>query len=370
MLKASQRNELPQLRSGTMVAHFFFDPGRSCLKTRNPTTSREPAPANCRRIRIGDVGIVHRGKFYLLFSAGRPLGKRQLGVDVPITFEELTVGRTTLSQPRPAGCIQTFQEFGVGPSVSVSTPPCVLSISQSFAYLRNMPPRPPKPGVPFSFNLTGNRGAALLTRYPTYREDARSESGFEKYTKLHYESWVAFAIHKGCKGNVRPVLVVGFDMTRDFAMVAYSNMGDHLESDPPLALLMPTPTSPSAWGTWCTSRPCDTNCGPRQCDLPPDKQTTDLPPGDPRGIPNGFNQCIFIRYCSAHQRIRLPRFPIVLKADGPRNSGPSDNRGGTFPESTMRSGAEPTTSGNENLGRQQGPITDKAGLSKVIHFPV
>ena len=275
------------------------------------STSREPAPANYRRIRIGDVGFIQRGKFYLLFSAGRPLGKRQPGKDVPITFKELTVGRTTFSQPRPAGCIQTFREFGVGPGVRSSISPCVLSTRRFFAYLKSAPSRSPKSGVHPLLKLTGNHGAALMTRYPTYREDCLLASAFKEYTVRHYGSWVAFALQKGCAKDIQPVLVSGLDMTRDFALVAYSNTGGYPESDPTLAILIPTPSSASAWGTWCTSRPCDTNCGPRQCDLPSDKQVTDLPLANPGSIPNGFNQCIFIRYCTLRPRTRLPRFPKV-----------------------------------------------------------
>jgi len=337
-----------------MVAHFFLDPCRWCLKTRNPTTSRDPTPVNYPRVRIGDVGFVRRGRFHLLFSAGCPLGERQPGVDVPVTFKELTVGTTVFSQPRPAGCIQTFQEFGVGPSVSVSTTPYVPSIRRFFTYLRNAPPRSPEPGVPCPLKLNGNRGAALVTRYPTYREDSLSESTFEHYTKRHYESWVAFTRDREGAGGVRPVIVSGFDMTGDFAMVAYSNIGDHLESDPTLAILMPTPTSPSAWGTWCTSRPCDTNCGPRQCDTPSEKQVTDHPSGDPRSIPSGFNQCIFVRYCTARLRKWMP--PKLVRNSLGRTTG------GTLLGLTVQSGAKPTTSGNENLGTQRDPITGNAGL--------
>ena len=59
----------------------------------------------------------------------------------------------------------------------------------------------------FSFNLTGNHGATLRTRYLTYMEDARSESTFESHVKCHYESWVAFARDKECGDDVRPTLV-------------------------------------------------------------------------------------------------------------------------------------------------------------------
>lgn len=49
-----------------------------------------------------------------------------------------------------------------------------------------------KPGFNISFQLTEKQGAALVTKYPTYREDIQREQVFEEYTKCHYDSWVAF----------------------------------------------------------------------------------------------------------------------------------------------------------------------------------
>jgi len=39
-----------------------------------------------KRIQIGDVGCIRRACFHLLFSAGKPLGVRQLGVDTPVNL--------------------------------------------------------------------------------------------------------------------------------------------------------------------------------------------------------------------------------------------------------------------------------------------
>jgi len=78
---------------------------------------REPAPASSyTRVNIGDVGFLRYGKFYLLFSAGSPLGNRRLGEDVPATFEQLDVGTPALLEPRPPGCLHTstIREVGAG----------------------------------------------------------------------------------------------------------------------------------------------------------------------------------------------------------------------------------------------------------------
>ena len=119
-------------------------------------------------------------------------------------------------------------------------------------------------GASFSFELTRTRGAALVTKYPTYREGTLLQAAFEKYTKRHYESWVAFASHKQYRDDVRPVLVSGFDMTKDFAMAAYSNEETSVvESN--FTVGVPTLGSASApvWGTWRARCSPHTNHGPQ-----------------------------------------------------------------------------------------------------------
>ena len=87
-----------------------------------------------------------------------------------------------------------------------------------------------EPGSGISFQLTGGQGAALLTKHPTYREDARLERNFEEYTKENYDYWVAFARERG-HPNIELILVTGVDMTRDFSMISYSNDGDELMTE-------------------------------------------------------------------------------------------------------------------------------------------
>ena len=93
---------------------------------RNDQYPREPAPIySYKRVKLGDVGYIRRGRFHLLFSAGRPLGSRQLGVDVPLTFEPLDVGPIIFSQPRLPGylCTSTVKETGAGLGASICTTP-------------------------------------------------------------------------------------------------------------------------------------------------------------------------------------------------------------------------------------------------------
>jgi len=106
---------------------------------------------------------------------------------------------------------------------------------RSFCYIYSPPssdayPRTLEPGVGIPFGLTEKQGAALITKYRTHREDVELEPVFKAYVKRHYGSWVAFAHEAGHGDDIRPVLVTGVDVTRDSAMMAYSNNGVRLAS--------------------------------------------------------------------------------------------------------------------------------------------
>ena len=92
------------------------------LKDLESTTSRQPAPVDHARIAIGDVGFIRDGRFHLLFSAGSPLGERELGEDVPTTFEQLTVGTAVRDQPRLPGCLCTTTVRGIGAGLGAAIP--------------------------------------------------------------------------------------------------------------------------------------------------------------------------------------------------------------------------------------------------------
>ena len=92
--------------------------------------SREPAPVDDACVAIGDVGFIREGRFYLLFSAGSPLGERRLGEDVPTTFEQLKVGPPTRAQPRQPGhlCTATVREIEAGLGATIPTALYVLRL--------------------------------------------------------------------------------------------------------------------------------------------------------------------------------------------------------------------------------------------------
>ena len=174
-------------------------------------------------------------------------------------------------------------------------------------------------GSSIRFRSAEAQGAALVTKYQTYRENVQEMGKFKKYARENHASWVEFACEAGY-GDVNPVLVTGVDRTKDFAMMCYSEYDSGLECE--FRTLAPRITSASAWGTWQTSRPIHENHGPQLC-YPPSTRTVDsTSPGNnhPEVVSDGFDQCVFVRYYSV--LARKLRIPKVIKASaGPHELG-------------------------------------------------
>ena len=312
------------------------------------------------------MGFIRRGQFHLLFSAACPLGERELGHDVPDTFKQLIIGTPVFGQPRLPGCLRTdtVREFGASVDATVSPTVYVPSRVQTSTCFEDTPSRPLELGASFSFELTGNRGAALVTKYPTYREDTLLESALARYTKRHYKSWVKFARDKQYGDDIQPVLVSGFDMTGDFAMVAYSHGGTSLEADLTIAVPALGSASASLWGTWRTRCTPHTNCGPQVCNPPPHVGAIEFPSAAATAgeIPGEFNQCVFIRYYTMRSRKRMPMFPEVIRAGaGPHDLGSGENEGSTFPALVVQSDDDFPMSDEEDLDVQWTPTADGDG---------
>ena len=183
-----------------------------------------------------------------------------------------------------------------------------------------------EPGSSFSFQLTEDQGAALVTKYRTYREDVQLAGNFKKYTKDHYDSWVTFARETGHGNDIKPILVTGVDMTKDFAMMSYSNNDDNLTSE----FTTSAPGGGSVWGSWRTSGSVYTNCGPHLSRPPSPTQTVDLASSGTdhaESTPDEYNQCVFVRYYTVRKRLGIPR--VIKAAAGPHDLGPGsrDNEG-------------------------------------------
>jgi len=167
-----------------------------------------------------------------------------------------------------------------------------------------------------------------LTKHPTYREDVKLGRTFEEYTKAHYDSWVTFARERGHPKDIKPVLVTGVDMTRDFAMMAYSNDGDDLM----VGFTISVPGDSSPWGTWRTPGVVHTNCGPQT--LRPPSSTQIMDPASSSDIPmetvlDEYHQCVFVRYYTVRRRLGIPR--VVKATAGPHDLGPGGSHGGGSP---------------------------------------
>ena len=304
------------------------------------------------------MGFIRGGRFHFLFSAGLPLGERERGVDVPNTFQQLMIGTSQTTQPRDPGCVaaRTSREAG---AVTEPIMQYVLSPRQFPANFKRVSSRSLEPGVNFSFELTGDRGAALTTRHPTYNEDSQLDSAFREYTKRHYKSWVKFASDKKYGENLRPVLVSGFDMTKDFAIMAYSDNRTSVQSGTTVSTPMFGPAPASAWGMWHTACSPHVKHGPQQRRPPSPTVLPSLQSGSTESPTAEFNQCVFIRYYS--MRLGLGFLPRVIRAGaGPHDLGSGENRSNAFPELTVRSDTDPM-SGDEDPGGQWDPATSDSG---------
>ena len=158
-----------------------------------------------------------------------------------------------------------------------------------------------------------------MTKYPTYQEDVELMGKFEKYTKDHYDSWVAFARKTGHGDDVKPILVTGVDMTRDFAMMTCP-----IDSEPRIFKFTTSASGvDSVWGTWHSDVPLYKNSGPHPSPIPSPTQTMDpLSPEIPHtdATPNEYDQCVFIRYYTVRKRLGIPR--IIKAGAGPHDLGP------------------------------------------------
>ena len=209
----------------------------------------------------------------------------------------------------------------------------------------------------FSFELTENHGAALVTRHSTYREDSQLYSEFEGYTKRHYESWVTFARKKKYGNNIQPVLVSGFDMTRDFAMVAYSHKGPPLKTYSTINVPVPASTPATPWGTFRARCRPHTNSGPQVCNPGQQGGGGASLPSQSMERGNAPNQCVFVRYYTMRKRMKL--FPEVIRAGaGPHDLGPGDNAADGYPELTACSHVRFTPYHDKGLGGPHASTTD------------
>jgi len=289
-----------------------------------------------------------------------------LGVDVPRTFRELDVGQTFTIEPQPPGylCTKTVRQTPARPTASIY--PYAHPVVSVFIRTSDVCSSMLEPGSSISFQLTGDQGAALLTKHPIYREDVQLEGTFREYTKKHYDSWVTFARERGHPDDIKPVLVTGVDMTRDFAMVVYSKDGDDLVAE----FTISAPGIASPWGTWRTPGVVHSNCGP-QPRRPP--ITPVVPIDDDDHVETSsdeYTQCVFVRYYTMRKRLGIPR--VIRAAAGPHRLGrgsPDSNRGSPLmARSNSNSGSGSGSGPFDDNGDDRAPVvTADSGDDDVVH---
>ena len=172
---------------------------------------------------------------------------------------------------------------------------------------------PVGPGAKISFELTSEQGAVLVTNHPTYREDIERRGKFEAYIKKHYDSWVEFAQVEG-HGDVKPVLVTGVDLTKQFAAIAFSDNQTNVECDFSVEAPAVASASVSVWGSWRTLGLVHTTCGPDEHITTRRITHTDDGSASESGIPEENNQCVFIRYYTIRKFLG---FKHIKAAAGP-----------------------------------------------------
>ena len=226
-----------------------------------------------------------------------------------------------------------------------------------------------EPRSSISFRLPGGQGAVLLTKHATLCEDVQQEGTFEEYTKKHYDSWETFARKRGHNKDVKPFLVTGVSMTRDFAMMSYSDDGDSLRAE--FKISAPEVTPP--WGMWRKPGAVHSTCGPQPRHPPRATRTVNsVSSGNihTAAVSDEYNQCVFVRYYTVRKRLGIPR--VIKAAAGPHNMGPGNNddpRSSLEAQSNSGSGLNNVLSPFDDHGDDNGSSVTSAdfGSDIVIH---
>ena len=193
---------------------------------------------------------------------------------------------------------------------------------------------PVEPGAKIAFELTSKRGAGLITKRPTYREDIERELIYKNYIKKHYQSWVDFSLEHGHGDDIRPVLVTGVDLTQEFAAFAYSDARTRVGCEFSAAVPAVASTSVSLWGSWRTEELVHTNCGPYQIPTIRNDSNSGESSATGSAIPEEYDQCVFIRYYTIRRRFLIP---TVIKAGaGPHQLPKSDPSGDSAGEGRLQ----------------------------------
>jgi hypothetical protein len=194
-------------------------------------------------------------------------------------------------------------------------------------------------GAEFAFNASRSAGACLITRFKTISKDAEFVGHLRLSFLRNYKSWLAFAQERDPDIQLSDLrLVTGIDLTKDWAMLAYSENNNDFTasfqvSDPAQA----GSAGLSAWGSWKASTSVHNNWGPQEVDEESDggrQPVTDSQDSAGQSA-SGFTQCVFYRGYRMRTRGLGKLWPDVMKAAaGPEDLGSgerSPEHGGPVP---------------------------------------
>jgi hypothetical protein len=192
---------------------------------------------------------------------------------------------------------------------------------------------PIAPGGQLEYEAFSGRGALLVTNHNTYVQNAQRLKTFKQYMLANYRDWLAFAHREGHDVSLFDLIfVTGVDLTRDFAMAAFSAGAQNLNLRFQAGVPQVASASAFAWGAWQTSSSVHHNCGPQNTIPPSSPNTvrtlghvlpTNLESTDPRLV---YDQCVFLRGFRVKERFFVPK---ILKAGaGSSRLPPSNGKGG------------------------------------------
>jgi hypothetical protein len=184
-------------------------------------------------------------------------------------------------------------------------------------------------GAEFSFNASRNAGACLITRFKTISKDAEFDGHLRLSFQRNYKLWLAFAQEKDPNVQLNDLrLVTGVDLTKDWAMLAYSdNSSDFTASFQVSDQAQTGSAGLSAWGSWNVSTSVHDNWGPQEVDGQSDGIHSAAADIRDDGNQNaaGYTQCVFFRSYRMRRRGLGKLWPDVMKAAAePEDLGSGD----------------------------------------------
>ena len=254
------------------------------------------------KINVGDVGYIRDGRFEVLFPALSASEIRGKKIEVPSGFEGAIAKRTEKIRD-DAGCLHTTNVKYTGPfkDGQTFTPLYVLFIALWPILFKNVPPR--LDNESFTFTLPESQEkesaacAAVVARCSTKRVDLPMDTWdlLKEYFRNNLDVWSQ--IEEKSPQEVHPVIVYGFDLAEDLAMMSYPSTG---------VLEPPEPTDYSMFsndsefrGRWSSkSRP--------YCEEHPSRHP---------------DQCVFVRYITTRKNLEV----LTMKGGAGSDSGDSES---------------------------------------------